>query len=87
MCLQHLLVIQLSRNIQYNWIGPANTFSVYFCCPETRGKSLEEIDLIFMSSRLRDTEAAKTLEHERMSVSGTSDEASAQEEAIAVKVE
>ncbi|OCK86855.1 uncharacterized protein K441DRAFT_683033 [Cenococcum geophilum 1.58] len=36
---------------------------VYYCCPETRGRSLEEIDLIFMSERLQDTAAAKQLEH------------------------
>ncbi len=37
--------------------------TVWFACPETRGKSLEEIDLLFISDRLRDSEAAKTLGH------------------------
>jgi hypothetical protein len=46
---------------------------------------LEEIDLIFMSSRLRDTEAAKTLEHEKMSAGSTSDKASTEEEAVTAK--
>ena len=36
---------------------------VYYCCPETRGRSLEEIDLIFMSERLQGMAAAKQLEH------------------------
>lgn len=34
---------------------------VYFCCPETRGHSMEEIDLIFMKDQLKDTQAAETL--------------------------
>ncbi|KAI9775369.1 MAG: hypothetical protein M1835_005853 [Candelina submexicana] len=38
-------------------------FYVWFACPETRGKSLEEIDLLFISDRLRSSEAAKTLDH------------------------
>ena len=37
---------------------------VYYCCPETRGRSIEEIDLIFMSEQLWDTAAAKQLEHD-----------------------
>ncbi|KAK8245352.1 general substrate transporter [Phyllosticta capitalensis] len=36
---------------------------VYFCCPETRGRTLEEVDLLFMSQRLQGTSAAKQLEH------------------------
>ena len=32
--------------------------SVYFCCPETQGKSLEEIDLVFVSQSLKDNSAA-----------------------------
>ena len=31
---------------------------VYFCCPETQGKSLEEIDLVFVSQALKDHSAA-----------------------------
>ena len=31
---------------------------VYFCCPETQGKSLEEIDLVFVSQSLKDNSAA-----------------------------
>ncbi|MCJ1356499.1 MAG: hypothetical protein MMC33_006494 [Icmadophila ericetorum] len=34
---------------------------VYFCCPETRGRSLEEIDLVFMQGGLGDTDAGQTL--------------------------
>ncbi|MCJ1298331.1 hypothetical protein MMC08_001120 [Hypocenomyce scalaris] len=34
---------------------------VYFYCPETRGSSLEEIDLLFMSDRLKQTDAGKKL--------------------------
>ena len=37
---------------------------VYFYCPETRGHTLEEIDLIFMKDTLKDTRAAKVLQHE-----------------------
>ncbi|KAJ9643591.1 hypothetical protein H2199_004270 [Coniosporium tulheliwenetii] len=36
---------------------------VYFCCPETRGRSLEEIDLIFMSESAQGSAAARQLEH------------------------
>jgi hypothetical protein len=41
----------------------ADETTVYFFCPETRGRSLEEIDLIFISDSLRGTESAKVLEH------------------------
>lgn len=37
---------------------------MYFCCPETRGHSLEEIDLIFMADTLKNTQAAQTLRNE-----------------------
>ncbi|KAF2842057.1 sugar transporter-like protein [Patellaria atrata CBS 101060] len=45
---------------------------VYFCCPETRGRSLEEIDLIFMSESMHNTDAAKQLEHDIGSQNGSS---------------
>lgn len=35
---------------------------VYFCCPETRGRTLEEVDLIFLQGNLRNSDAAKILE-------------------------
>ncbi|KAF2139254.1 uncharacterized protein K452DRAFT_275396 [Aplosporella prunicola CBS 121167] len=36
---------------------------VYFCCPETRGRTLEEVDLIFVSEKLQDSAAVRQLEH------------------------
>ncbi|EOD47809.1 putative hexose carrier protein [Neofusicoccum parvum] len=50
---------------------------VYFCCPETRGRTLEEVDLIFMSERLENTAAAKQLHH-TASISSTSTENAAE---------
>lgn len=38
---------------------------MYFCCPETRGHSLEQIDLLFISDSLKDTDLAQTLAHNR----------------------
>ncbi|KFY04527.1 hypothetical protein O988_00717 [Pseudogymnoascus sp. VKM F-3808] len=38
---------------------------VYFCCPETRGHSLEQIDLLFISDSLKETDLAQTLAHNR----------------------
>jgi hypothetical protein len=41
------------------------SYQVYFCCPETRGRSLEEIDLIFLKSGSPlASEAQKVLKHE-----------------------
>ena len=37
------------------------TYTVYFFCPETQGKTLEEIDLIFLSKRLRESSAGQKL--------------------------
>lgn len=34
---------------------------VYFCCPETQGKTLEEIDLVFVSKKLRESTAGQKL--------------------------
>ncbi|KAF2458811.1 sugar transporter-like protein [Lineolata rhizophorae] len=52
---------------------------VYFCCPETRGRTLEEIDLIFMSDNIRGTAAAKQLEHQYSSDPSTENVDSLQE--------
>ena len=37
------------------------TCEVYFFCPETQGKTLEEVDLIFVSQRLRESSAGLKL--------------------------
>ncbi len=37
------------------------TCEVYFFCPETQGKTLEEVDLIFVSQRLRESSAGQKL--------------------------
>ena len=34
---------------------------MYFFCPETQGKTLEEIDLIFVSQQLRESSAGQKL--------------------------
>ena len=34
---------------------------VYFFCPEIQSKTLEEVDLIFVSQRLRESSAGKKL--------------------------
>ncbi|KAF2087656.1 MFS general substrate transporter [Saccharata proteae CBS 121410] len=53
---------------------------VYFCCPETRGRTLEEVNSIFMSERLQNTSAAKQLGH--MKLSGTEDNFSVEEKGV-----
>lgn len=35
--------------------------AVYFCCPEPRGKSLEEVDMLFVSDKVHKTDAMKIL--------------------------
>ncbi|KIX08835.1 uncharacterized protein Z518_03492 [Rhinocladiella mackenziei CBS 650.93] len=45
---------------------------VYFSCPETRGYTMEEIDLIFMLDKVKDTSAAKTLQREGAEESASS---------------
>ncbi|KAF2816325.1 sugar transporter-like protein [Mytilinidion resinicola] len=57
---------------------------VYFCCPETRGLTLEGIDLIFMSARLHETPAAKQLEHDFVAESTATDTDSGKEGNVAV---
>lgn len=39
------------------------TYAVYFYLPETRGLSLEEVDLVFMSQDIQGSVAAVTLAH------------------------
>ncbi|OCL10213.1 general substrate transporter [Glonium stellatum] len=58
---------------------------IYYCCPETRGRSLEEIDLIFMSERLQDTAAAKQLEHDLVPEASVGDTESGNESAVPEK--
>jgi hypothetical protein len=58
------------------------TVPVYFCCPETRGRTLEEIDLVFITESLKDTSAAKTLQHEGHESSTTSESGSVREKTI-----
>ncbi|KAH7055557.1 sugar transporter-like protein [Macrophomina phaseolina] len=55
---------------------------VYFCCPETRGHTLEEVDLIFMSERLESTAAAKQLHHAASTISSNSSATAEQGDAV-----
>lgn len=47
------------------FLNNTNIRPVYFCCPETRGHSLEQIDLLFISDSLKETDLAQTLAHNR----------------------
>ena len=60
---------------------------VYCCCPETRGRSLEEIDLIFMSERLQDTATAKQLEHDLVPEASVGDTESWNEGSVVLEKE
>ena len=64
----------------------SSTISVYFCCPETRGKSLEEIDLVFMSHNLQDSAAGQTLARGGVSMQNEDSGASSLEAGIEKEV-
>ena len=47
---------------------------MYFFCPETQGKTLEEIDLIFVSEALRESSAGQKLVENTVMTSDSKDE-------------
>lgn len=48
---------------------------MYFYCPETQGKTLEEIDLIFVSKALQESSAGQKLIETTVMTSDSKDEA------------
>uniref|UniRef100_A0A1Y1KAA3 Major facilitator superfamily (MFS) profile domain-containing protein n=1 Tax=Photinus pyralis TaxID=7054 RepID=A0A1Y1KAA3_PHOPY len=44
---------------------------VYYCCPETRGKSMEEIDLLFVSDNLKQMDRWKALQSDESTLKKT----------------
>lgn len=47
------------RNVVDGYLTMHRT--VYFCCPKPRGKSLEEVDMLFVSDKVHKTDAMKIL--------------------------
>jgi hypothetical protein len=67
LCSTSYLLCLVSSLKVYRRRLPLMSWLVYFCCPETRGLSLKEIDLIFLKKgSLQDSHAAKILSHKGM---------------------